>query len=346
MNTTTSAIRIESEGTYGCIFRPGITASGRPTATGFITKIQKDVDTVKNEWHISQLIRKIPGYLKYFSPILQQYPVKMRPSVKTEIKKCGVFKNVSNQDLMMRTYVSNKIRYIGKGQELTEYVATASKQQVFSTHQYLLDAIEQLVSHKLVHFDIKGNNIIMDEKMEVPILIDFGLSFCTADLRPENYRSIFYVYDTYPYWPIETFLCNYIFQVVTYERSKTSTITEEDIDMLLQGFIYGTDPEDVPSNYIFRVSDSPSLNEWAKHAKTWLLPWKTKTWWNLYSYLIPFHTTWDHYALAVTYLFIVNDDSSWPKDDAYRSLLKKIVYSMPEKRPSLRDTSEEITRCM
>lgn len=41
---------------------------------------------------------------------------------------------------------------------------------------HILKGIKLLLENNVVHYDIKGDNILFDEIKEIPIIIDFGLS--------------------------------------------------------------------------------------------------------------------------------------------------------------------------
>jgi serine/threonine protein kinase len=60
----------------------------------------------------------------------------------------------------------------------------------------------------IVHHDLKNGNIMFDDVYDVPIMIDFGLSFTRSELfeSPLNIKTldkIFYIYyEKYPAWNI------------------------------------------------------------------------------------------------------------------------------------------------
>ena len=66
-----------SQGSYGCIFRPGFTCKGSPTKKGYITKIQKIASTSKKETKLGKKIKKIDNYKDYFAPILKTCEVSL-----------------------------------------------------------------------------------------------------------------------------------------------------------------------------------------------------------------------------------------------------------------------------
>ena len=357
-------IKLINEGTFGCIFYPGLTCNGTPLKGHFVTKIQKDADAVKNEIDISQLVRtKIKGYMKHFSPIIHQCPVKINPSYVDEVKQCEVFGTMTNREIEKSRYVANKIRYVGKT-NIMEYVTQrlsthAHWGDVYKTYRYTLKSIQKLMEAKIVHFDIKYNNVLFDGVLNVPVIIDFGLSFYIPDLikRPAQNRHVFYTYNTYTYWCVDVFICNYIFQVVTYERSKTMTVTQDELNTLCRGFVYGTDPASTQiENYVFRLTNMEDRRlEFERQFQAFMSPFLGKTWWEVYTRLMTYWNTWDHYSLAVVYLLILDDwKTEHPerynmavlreRESRYIDMLQTIVYSMPDKRPGIEETLKRIER--
>ena len=86
-----------------------------------------------------------------------------------------------------------------------------SKKQIianfFEIYRHLLSSLEMLEKVGIVHFDIKNENIIYDKVKNLPIIIDFGLSFYTNSSKyggsEKHFASVFYVYEpSYYLWPI------------------------------------------------------------------------------------------------------------------------------------------------
>ena len=381
-----SKVNLIAQGAYGCIFYPGISCdSGKADGPNFVTKIQKNERTTMNEISISNKIKQIKGYTRYFAPIVKQCPVKLTSQTNTELKKCDVFKHETIDPT--QTFVSNKIRYVGKKNMrrhlLDKYVsqyasygsnphnapikasATAKHAHAFfsemlRTHIYLNRGIDQLVKAKMVHNDIRYNNMVFDDKLEVPIFIDFGLSIDVRDLSPETYTKRFYVFDIYPYWSMDVHICNYIFQVVTYPRAKTEPIRSTDIAPLIHSFIYKENANqkgtfsvgnDVFNLGIIDAQVKGFENKWTHY----LTKFVGKTWFDLYETTIGCFDTWDAYAVCVVYMMVLDDVFSKNIElykvlyNTYGSLLAEyiqivssVMYETSDKRPSLAKLSQTL----
>lgn len=77
---------------------------------------------------------------------------------------------------------------------------------------HLLDSISLLLDKRIVHNDVKDQNILYDEEKCYPILIDFGLSLPIQNLKdPTSYEHYFFVYKpSYFIWCPDIHFINYL----------------------------------------------------------------------------------------------------------------------------------------
>ena len=130
---------------------------------------------------------------------------------KDSIKECSLIEDTD--DILYST----KIRYVGK-QSLEPYLfsfidnSSFFIKQLFETHIYLTNSIEKLIHSKIVHYDIKENNILYDNNQYLPIIIDFGLSFRIDLLDTDvRYENAFYVFvSTCTWWCLEIAIISFI----------------------------------------------------------------------------------------------------------------------------------------
>lgn len=381
-------VKLINQGAYGCIFYPGINCKGKLESSRFVTKIQKNDKTVKNEIYISKRIMQIRGYFRYYSPIIKTCPVKITKKLRSEMQQCNVVKEKSGDDARVNLdnldIVSNKVAYVGANNlrkhllrkhvpRYASYGDDPSNRQnkpqnnlpeaqrfvaeLLRTQLYLNRGIEQLIKHKIVHYDIRYNNIMYSEKLETPVIIDFGLSISIADLSPTTYHRKFYVFDIYPYWCMDIYICSYIFQTITYPIAESKTITRAEIDYIVDSFIYKEDPDHIGSirvaNDVFNIGViGNQIDAFIAKWKAFLSPFVGKPWFGLYKELIKSWPTWDNYSLCVVYLMTLDDLFANNLDlykimyanlkgpiEKYTEILTRVIYSPANERPSLAATS-------
>ena len=348
-----SEIKLINNGAYGCIFRPGINCKGNKERKNFVTKIQKRSKTIQNEIDISDKVRHIKGYMKYYAPILKSCPVKVSKKYQHEINKCEIFQKDREENKSV--YISNKIRYAGS-LTLEDYlISVMNKNATFypfwTSYSYLLDAVTLLFKNDIIHYDLRYNNVMFDSRLDVPIIIDFGLSIDMTKLGPTTYSKSFYVYDFYSYWCMDIMICNYIFQVVTYERSLKTAVTADHLELIFKNFIYGVEDKNTEGaqsirNGIFNLEIMQNtVAEFKETYFKYLSFFIGKTWFELYTELMKYSNTWDNYSLAVIYVFILNEQyqrnsklytkimsKEGDSLSAFIRILKQILFSPPNER--------------
>jgi serine/threonine protein kinase len=199
---------ILDEGGYGCVYYPSINCrTGKENKNKkHITKIQIENSVSNNEYKIGEIIKKIRNYKKMFVPVIQKCPIKINKLDDKIIDECNILTNLKIKDknrkrnlVMMKTrYIENKIflHYFNDLQphkKLIKYV---------EFYKYLLNSLDKLQENNLVHYDLKGNNILVDLKNEIPLIIDFGLTININKITKENIQTkLIYAYDYALYSP-------------------------------------------------------------------------------------------------------------------------------------------------
>jgi len=240
--------KLISQGTYGCVFRPGINCDGSPGEPDYITKMQTDEETVKNEINIGKIIQTVPNFEENFAPILETCPIDIKTVNQwtDDIEDCKAFSPDPSRTTTTTTIETNKIKYVGTN-TLWTYLMVELKENprkfvelMLETHMTLLDGLQKLAEAGIVHNDLKENNIICRDEDGRPIIIDFGLSLETAYLKlpsslteTSRIHEYFFKYDpTYSIWAIDIALLNYMLDTLNNEWL-TSTVTKSHIDDLL-----------------------------------------------------------------------------------------------------------------
>ena len=366
-----------SEGAYGCIFKPGYTCQGKTEKKKYITKIQKKGPNSENELEIGKKIKKIKNYDLYFSPILKNCNLSMTNLLQNqkEIKQCELVKQEIEQQKQQSQqnpeFQSNRIRYIlgktiGKTleikiQEYTYYQQINNQPQnqtkhpfyfVLENHKYLLKSLSKLQKRKIIHYDLKQNNIMFDNQNNIPIIIDFGISILTKKIDAKNpdiisLKNFFYNDSEYLAWPLDTmFLSNLTLSNQPMQQPQqpnqpppTSWQTQpinpkqyqERIDVFLKEsqlfkenqilLLSNLFPKESLIQYQIQNFQTNTKKLWENYLQTTLKP---KTQLEFFQTLWENRKTWDTYSLSTMFLFFVSNLPK-PNDPKTITLMENYV---------------------
>jgi hypothetical protein len=325
-------IKLLSRGTYGCIFKPALTCKGGIDQENFITKVQRQSSLSNREVTISEKIKKIPHYNEYFAPILKTCTISVANISGDEIKKCDFMKN-------NKKIISNTLRYVGKN-TLEEYFIQLLRtkpalyvETVYDSFFYLLKSIRALFTNGIVHFDMKENNIMYDERQNIPIIIDFGISFETSMIQ-NHLDEVFYTegFD-YPPWCFEIAMCSHI---VNSDKKMEEKIHIEKMKEKVLFFI--------KSNGIFGLFTETERKEYITKLNHYIENHGKSTYKEFIHELCKSMDSWDIYALAVTYmkiLYITHTDEFTPR---FVQLLKDLIFASPNERSKLCKKIEDVIK--
>lgn len=182
--------KLLSQGAYGCVYYPGFTCKGNVEKDKkFVTKIEIHDKTSMNEILISNIVKKIKHYEKYFSPIVKHCVSKLNKIKKFDntLKDCETV-NVEQQ--LYNDFLLIYIKYI-KSKDIEKYLISIENPslaiaKILHSYKYVLNSIKKLEEKKIIHYDLHGMNILYDFKRNIPIIIDFGLSIIRDKLYIED----------------------------------------------------------------------------------------------------------------------------------------------------------------
>tara|TARA_Y100000389_G_C17406994_1_gene488633 strand:+ start:83 stop:1141 length:1059 start_codon:yes stop_codon:yes gene_type:complete len=196
-----------SQGGFGCVYYPGINCSGKSDKDkNTVTKIQKRDFNADNEIYIGKIITSIPSYKKYFIPVITSCPIDVRKLDKKLIGDCKVLNSQNSIDylLMSLDYVENKSLESTIVLSSSRDIKRKSFAKLLGTYKYLMQGVDLLSRQKIVHFDLKSENLLFSNKRNLPLIIDFGISIPQSQLNTDTMKKYFYVYaPEYYVWPIE-----------------------------------------------------------------------------------------------------------------------------------------------
>jgi serine/threonine protein kinase len=330
-------IKIIDSGTFGCISRPYIKCDSTIGNKKFVSKIQKTNDnfTIREE-KIGLLIQKIKNYKMYFAPIIKTCPINIGLIKKDELQKCSILKSTVKDD---NKYQSSKIRYIGT-KSLEYYISKFLWNKNFllketaNSHLYLLNSINKLTNLGIIHYDLKENNILYDDINNIPIIIDFGLSYKITE--EQNWKDVFYVYGSYEYWNIEELILSYGYHNVK-DVDLSNKITIYLLENVIDEYMNGK-----RNIFVLKLLKDDEL-VMKKKLYQYIQLYKDMTWLELLTELKKkvYWKSWDNYSLSVTYLMMI-DFYNISISQKYIDILKNVILSLPGERKSGIETKKEL----
>ena len=348
-----TGIDLINQGSYGCIFRPGINCKGKPIKNKkYITKVQKSATTSRKEAKIGKIIKTIANYDDYFAPILKTCEISMARMTDDKVKRCDFIEDDG------KTYETNKLRYVGKN-TLAKHILNVTEESpkrlfrvLLDTHKNILVGFDKLSSVGIVHFDVKENNIMIEDTTGNPIIIDFGLSSEIKTLNTNKYRDVFFVYGPdYSPWCIDICMLTYMANelenqvmppgmlgFVGFEEQKTQTwldgmVTKEKLTIVINDFI-------TKNTAMVELVNAPQRTAYKTMLHEYFNKFIGKTWKELADTLEKNVSSWDCYAVSVMYSYIIRDlelnkvDVTVPSWTSYRKILEDTILASPDKRPS------------
>ena len=362
------------EGAYGCVFRPGMNCLGKKENSKFITKIQMDKETSDNEIVIGKFIenvvkKDVPSYEYMFAPIISSCELSLGKIKNETIKKCEIIRK--NNDVKNK-FISNKIRYVGK-YTLEPFLKIEMENDTslfyrhfFQSHLYLLNSLHILSNYNIIHYDLKQNNISIDENKRIPVIIDFGLSFRLDDLTTDfDYEKYFYIYyDKYPPWCLEIILISFIVQEFKnidelHETIRKNTKLKNKTIQKSKGnwknsIIDSKHLIDIVKHYFnnnYVIVKIQNTNDVKKARDKWIEyisnAFQNKTGEYIVRDLMKSWKSWDNYALCVIYFFLyrsflTNQKTFLP----YQQILLDNIFATPLERETCIDTTTKINSFM
>jgi serine/threonine protein kinase len=346
-------LRLLGQGKDGCIYDSGIRCNSTIGDPLYVTKIQKKTERILRELAINKTIRTIKHYDRYFAPCLETCDVSI-DSFKNlvepnDVEKCKPIAESKSERGTYPDFVSTKIRYIEKNMNLADYFVSIKEkprwflsQKIETTFAFLLHSLKKLQDKNMIHFDIKEKNILFDYANQVPIIIDFGISFLYSNtMTVDERKTNFYYFDFYDYWCLDIFMISSI----AHRTKEQELVTEESLDKLFTSF--QTKIEGVGE----KMEPIITKEEWLQMKKNYTELFQSYiggTWESIYQFLFvenSFWKSWDVYSVAVSYLLISKDVGlKGGHTEKLSALWKEIVLAMPNKRKSLEEVLQEIKK--
>jgi len=322
--------KLLAEGGYGCVFLPAINCDGTVMSTKkYVSKIQRYDNSARTEIEIGRILQKVNGFLNHFSPVIKHCSLDIATIEDKDVKKCTVLKKKKT-----KSFITMKMLYIN-GSDFMDYLIKHKNSiqivgNIINSFNHLLRALTILIKEKIVHYDLKGTNILFDIEKQVPLLIDFGLSIQLKKMNLDNIKNFFYVYaPEYYVWPLEVHYLCLIIHVEKNPEKKTLRALAKKFTRSNKGLTKNFSPE--------------FLNKYENKCYDQLVKYSKFEYHDILEKLVNYWTTFDLYSLSIMYLKFI----SYMNIEGYNNnkfiiffsqLLLKNINPDPEKRLNVYQT--------
>ena len=339
-----------NQGAYGCLYYPGMKCNGTPMDDRrYATKLVVRDEVAENEVAVGNIVKGIVNYGVNFVPVIKTCGVNLH-KVKDQraLKKCNIVPKPKSKSTMKSKkspkFMLMKMPYID-GLYFYDYVGAMGNNKkkiiscIFDTYSYLIESIERLEQHAVVHYDLKMQNILMNLKTDTPIIIDFGLSIPIKRLDQGDafWTAYFYKYaPEYYVWPLESHVINFLQNT----SQKPLSLSRDDVTSICETF--------VNANAALRIFSKGFRARYLKACIEQYEPWIGVARDTVCVALLKGWPTWDNYSLSVAYLQILGFiyEAGFTNNHLiiqYVQLLLTNMHPDPARRKTVGDTKRAFT---
>ena len=335
-----------NQGAYGCLYHPGIECSGKTMDDRrYATKLVVQDEVAENEVAVGDIVKGIVNYGVNFVPVIDTCIVNLEKVNRNNphaLTKCDIVPNSKKgKEKKKEKFMLMKMPYIDS-LYFYEYIGNMGDNKkkiiscIFDTYSYLIESIERLVEHEVVHYDLKMQNILMNLKTDTPIIIDFGLSIPIklSDQGDRFWATYFYKYSPeYYVWPLESHVINFL-------QNASRPLSRDDVTSICETF--------VNANAALRIFSKGFRARYLKACIEQCDPWIGVERGIACTALLKGWPTWDNYALSVAYLQILGfiSETGFANNHLiiqYVQLLLMNVHPDPARRKTVGDTKSAFT---
>lgn len=319
--------RLLGAGTYGCVFSPPLICQnakrGAPDPKGSLGKITQSGDA-QAELAAAADLSKDSRHRSYF--VLPELgtlckPKQIREQRDPDIRKCEPLERYGEKDM-----VHYRMRYGGQSLHVTLYSDHFRVEQFpyFRFVKGLLEAGSVLLLNGYVHFDLHGQNILLDKEFN-PRIIDFGRAFAVKTLTQSVVDDHWTQYDaSFAPEPPEITLTIAAVSDVSYEQCLEDIKTEKD------GVLNAERILRVPRSDQIKELDAFWRSSKAAQAKNWLSLWKV--YW-------PVFDSWSIGSMCLSVLKRMFLNPKFTQSDAwahkhriFEAMLRGLLHTSPRRR--------------
>tara|TARA_Y100000287_G_scaffold96694_1_gene77172 strand:- start:414 stop:1319 length:906 start_codon:yes stop_codon:yes gene_type:complete len=248
----------------------------------------------------------------------------MRELKKDIIKECDVLKKDKDVILMEMNFIT--------GMTLDDYLIKNKNPKyiinsLISCYTYLLHSLQILNKYNIVHFDLKGNNIMFNTEKNIPLIIDFGMSIDLENVTSETLDFYFFSFaPSYYVWCPEIHFLNYLINV-------NDQLTREKINEICHKTINN-------NKSLINILSDTFLDSYTQNMKLYYSRFIGMSKGDIIKELLKTSHTWDNYSLSNIFIRIISKiyPDGFDKNDfiiRFIQLLLGTLNPNPNKRISI-----------
>ena len=329
-----------ASGGYGCVFSPAIDCDGTSLESKkYVSKLQVNNKYAQREIKIGKKITKIKGFRNHYVPIVKHCEVILGEIEDKDKDRCEIFKKkASNKFTTMKMPFINGTDFIDfmiKHKD-SSYIIN----NIISSYNHLLVSLSKLQQNNILHYDLKGTNIMFDNDTKLPLLIDFGLSaIIENDISDEQMSEIFYVFGAdYYVWPLEVHYISYLI-------NENKDPSQEELVNIVEEFVDNN--KGITKNF----SES-FIKKYKNKCLVQLQKYNAlKTFQDKKKYIMSYWKSIDNYSLSIMYLKFINliNLDGYTHNNfisKFAEILLKNIDPNPELRLSVYDTMQKFNNIL
>lgn len=169
-----------------------------------ITTVKKQFnedDTEQDDTDIDTYITSINDYTRYYSPVISRKPVVIGKYNNNNIDKCKLLNTDTDNDDNQLKVISETTRYVGELNIIEQIINDRQKSTLYGIRTLLfindsvLDSINKLqkLKNPIIHCKLQANNILIDNDIGIPIIINFNNSVFLNNIF-DNTNLFKYIY--------------------------------------------------------------------------------------------------------------------------------------------------------
>jgi serine/threonine protein kinase len=257
---------------------------------------------IQTEIAISNLIIKIPKYRHFFVPVREHCKLNIAKIGKRGLKDCKLLqkksmRKESNLVLMHLEYIKSVplnlyILKLANSRPSSKYNNIYCFRQVINSYSHILSALKLLYEKEIVHFDLHNNNIIYDLKLNIPLIIDFGISMKKSNIYKEFMKNALL---------FSAKMSQYAIEVHLIEPIVNRTLTPEIIKHKCTQYIINIQNLSMIDEYFTNFK-----NDYIESCVEYYSEFLTLTKEEAIAKIVKYWYTWDNYAVGLIILKSLN----------------------------------------